>query len=464
MPNTTEIKFEDGTVIPWPENPTEEDYALLDSIELDITNKKKDVKSALKPQVLKQIEKFGWESVLPTTGALVGTYGGPFAPVTIPAGALFGTYLNQQLGITEKDYLSLIMATAIPGAVKPTQAGLKGTLKRFPGGKEALNEMALDRAMSIPGKYAPTIPSSVLFKKVSSLGVTFKNEKVIRAIDKALREEYKKSNPETEIINYLTNLNEKLVKSPKGLRADDFHKETSDLYTTHRNAFKQGNKSSYHYGNVYNAFKETIDDAAKVPDTSPTALTLKRAIQTYKQESALERIASYLDEAEIVGESTDFHNINGRQVVKKLLKDKNFRGTFPPEAEKDILNIIGEMKSVPKELGLGLRAAIGVGLGIAVPFTASPGMNIAMGAGGYEIVGYSLQSESGRKLMKWLLKKDKGNLSVKSLSVLATYATSQLFQEPTGKGKEVFLSKERGGKLPGQESSKKLKTRIQAEE
>jgi len=430
------IKFEDGTEYPWPEQPTEKDYMAVEQIKADIDSLKNDYKKELslrergKLSTLEAIEKFGWEAVLPTTGALIGTMGGVTAPVTIPAGALFGTWLNQKLGITEKDYLSLVISAAVPGAVAPTKGILKGTIKRLPGSTAALNEMVLDKAMAIPGKYAPTIPASTLFKKAGQLGQTFNGKNVQNVIDISIKKELRAANPDQQVISYLTNIKQKIISNKGALKADDFHDEMVRVYQDNQTAFNRGDKSVEHLGRVYNAFRKTIDIQAKLPATSPSAVTMKRAIHTYKSEKAIERIGHYLDKARVAGESSDFQTINARSVVNNLLKDENFKTSFTPAIRQDIIGIIKSMTKVPKEIGLGFRAAVGAGIGAAVPFTSSPGMNIAMGAGGYELFGYVMSSEGGRSLLKRLLKEDGGKFTTNSLAVLATYVDAKFAQNP----------------------------------
>lgn len=432
----TKIQFEDGTEYPWPDNPSEKDYAAVEEIQAEIDSLKNDVKGSIGDKTLKSIEKFGWEAVLPTTGALVGTFGGPYAPVTVPAGALFGTWLNQQLGITEKNYLDLVLSAAIPGAVAPTKGVLKGTIKRLPGSAAAMNEMVLAKAYTIPGKYAPRIPSTTLFKKAGALGQTFDGKKITQTITRALRKEARAANPDKNLIKYLSNIKEKINLNRGALKADDFHEEMVRLYQDNQAAFNKGDKAVQHLGEVYNAFRQTLDDAAKLPASSPSAIELKRAIQTYKSEKAIERIGAYLQKAQIAGEASDFHTINAKSVVNSLLKDENFKTAFTPEIRADIIKIIKSMTKVPKEIGLGFRAAVGAGLGVAIPFTASPGMNIAMGAGGYEVFGYVLSSEGGRNLLKRLLKEDGGRLTTNSLAVLATYLDATVFQTPVPEKKQ----------------------------
>lgn len=432
----TKIQFEDGTEYPWPDNPSEKDYAAVEEIQAEIDSLKNDVKGSIGDKTLKSIEKFGWEAVLPTTGALVGTFGGPYAPVTVPAGALFGTWLNQQLGITEKNYLDLVLSAAIPGAVAPTKGVLKGTIKRLPGSAAAMNEMVLAKAYTIPGKYAPRIPSTTLFKKAGALGQTFDGKKITQTITRALRKEARAANPDKNLIKYLSNIKEKINLNRGALKADDFHEEMVRLYQDNQAAFNKGDKAVQHLGEVYNAFRQTLDDAAKLPASSPSAIELKRAIQTYKSEKAIERIGAYLQKAQIAGEASDFHTINAKSVVNSLLKDENFKTAFTPEIRADIIKIIKSMTKVPKEIGLGFRAAVGAGLGVAIPFTASPGMNIAMGAGGYEVFGYVLSSEGGRNLLKRLLKEEGGRLTTNSLAVLATYLDATVFQTPVPEKKQ----------------------------
>lgn len=461
-----EIKFEDGSTIPWPDNPTAEDYHLLDVKEREIKNLKNDVKSSIKPNVLKAIEKFGWESIAPTTGALIGTMGGAWAPVTIPIGSFFGTWLNQQLGITERDYLSLVLSAGVPGTIAPTKATLKGLTKRLPGAHAALNELAIERARSITGKYPITVPSKTLFQKVSSYGVTFKNDKVLKQIDKSLKEEMKLSTPNSDLIGDLTRLRQRLINNPNGLLANDFHEEATRWYQNNKTAFKQGTRGAHHYANIYRAFKETIDDSANIPNslrTSPAAITLQRAINTYKTEKAIERIGEYVEKAIVRETGKDYDLIRGKQIIQALKKDKNFQTAFTPEIRKEIMQDFAKINKIPKELGLGFRAAVGAGLGALLPFTESPAINITMGAMGYELFGYVMSSEGGRQLFKKVLKDNGRTLDTKGLSVLAAYAISQYSQQPVEQKRQPKLAKERGGRQPGQIPSTQLTTRIQAE-
>lgn len=465
MPDKQQILFEDGRTIPWPENPKDEDYALLDSIELEIKETKSDVKAAIHPSVLRQIEKFGWESVLPTGGALAGAMVPGFQPVTIPAGALIGTYLNQQFGITEPDYLSLVLSAAVPGVVSPTKVGVKGFVKRTPAGHEVLNEIAIEKARSVPGKYIPTVPSEILFQKVGAIGTRFSNDKVMGAINTAFRKEIKLSTPNSDLINDLTRLKQKLIQNPNGLVAQDFHEESSRWYQNNKRAFTNSVPGSQHYGNVYNSFNDTMDDALKVKSTSPAALSLKNAINTYKSEKAIERMNEYVQAAIKLRTGTDYDTFTGKQVVQALKNDKNFQTAFTPEARKEIIDIYTKLNKIPKEMSLPIRAALGGTIG-GIFGGGSPSENIFLGAIGFEVLNQAMTSKAGRYLVRELLESGNNSLEVKGLAILATYFTSQFNynRDLQKKRRQPKLAKERGGRQAGEIPSLKLGTRLQEEE
>lgn len=455
-----QVKFEDGYTYPWPDSPTDEDYEFVRAKQDEIKSRKADIQKQLHPGALKTIENFGKQSVLPTGLSLAGLLV-PIPGVDIAAsmvGGLTGTWLNQQLGITEKDNTDLIIGTLTPGitgkTASATKATLKAVYKRMPGVPTALNQIVLDQARSIPGKYMPTVPASVLFQKVDGYGVRIPINKLNNVIGKVFANETKLSTPNTDLLNDLTNLKRKLFTNPGGLQPSDFHSEMSRFYENNKFHFSSGKPGARGYGEVYNSFNETLDEAMKKKGTGPSATVLRGAINTYKTTKATERLEEYIIKATTPRMGEEFDLFNPSTVIKNLKNDKNFNTSFTPEIRQEIFQILRKMNKLPKESTV--RNAIGQGvvggIGIGAAFY-NPALLIALGVaeGGVltnkKLVSYAMTSESGRRLVSKLLDKGKGRLGEKSMAVIGTYVASQ-FQTPVKQ--EPSLSQERGGRLPGE--------------
>ena len=468
-----QVVFEDGYTYPLSDNPTPEDYAFVQTKQEELKSRKADIQKQLHPGALKTIENFGKKGILPTIGSLAGILV-PIPGVDIAAsmtGGLIGTYLNQQLGITEKDNTDLIVGALTPGITGKSagiaKSAIKEFYKRMPGVPTALNQIVADQARALPGKYMPTVPASVLFQKAESFGIKLPVDKLDTIISKTLANETKLSTPNTDLINDLTRLKQKIMSNPDGLSPTDFHAEMSRFYENNKFHMQSGKPGFKGYGDVYNGFREIMDEAAQQSGTGPSATALKGAIHTFKSTKATERIEEYITKATIPRAGEEFDFFNPATVIKNLGNDKNFNTSFTPEIRQEIFGTLRKMNEVPKESSFKSLVGQGVVSGGAGMAYLMGNPKIALMLGGIEAgvvtnrkaISYMMGSEGGRRLVSKLLDKGKGRLGEKSMAVIGTYIASQ-FQNPIPEGPS--LSQERGGLLPGQVPANQMDTGLTA--
>ena len=399
-------------------------------------------------------------AVLPTVGGIAGAaFGGgigtPFG-MTVPGGiaggavgSMLGEAGNEAMGITEPSWGQIGLAGGIPLAVGAGAAGLRALAPFATAGRAAqvLNALAPEEAAGKLAAMAPKVNASSLFKQATAAQVTIPMNRTALKLEDMIDElsdvssGVKRAN--SQVLNYIKGLREKIATSPGGLTPLALQRELEGAGNVVKSVNVKGGTGSGSIKQVFKSMVNDLDDAAKMANPGlPGAQTLLAARDAFKRESVVKEIGEAITDAtkNLRGQG-DFVQFNSNQVLKDLGKNRFYTDALSATERGEVESLLKLLNKIPalrpgagsqfgsgrvQEMlrmsaigggagalaGGGPGAAAGAAIGIVIPPMLEFGKNVAT----------AMQMQTGRALMKELLTQSKGVATPQVASIIAAYA------------------------------------------
>lgn len=339
------------------------------------------------------------KSALPLAGGIAGTVmGGMTSPVTGPAGPIAGEmlgsaggeYLNQLIGITEKDNQQVMLAGGAPliGRLLSSMArgGAAMALRTF-GGRQNVADAA---AEIMERRLAPPTPSEELYDLAGQVGAYIPTPKAAQTVQDILSGN---ANIPTDVakqikdsIGSFANILPNHSSFTPTIPGQDIAKIIKDLRFEASTAYKAGNARLGHAINSLRGslLDDTID--AGVPEFVAAGHAARREI-------GIDKLTGILHQANPVSQF---------EKAMSSKSDRLFKGTFNASEIADIKKVLNKMSTVTPSGGSGVVGrAILAGAGSTIssnPITSIAGA--ATGAFIPEVAAKLLATSWGRRAIE----------------------------------------------------------------
>lgn len=381
-------------------------------------------------------------AVLPTVGGALGAPAGPFG---VAAGSALGTIGNDLLGIEDPSATQFALSAAMPLAFHYGAGALRAGAKLLPGGAGAnfLNTLAPEEAAARLAPLEVATKAKDLFELASKGGGTVAMPKTLAALSEArdsLLQSAIGQKTQGSVVKALTALETKLAGQGHALSPREVQAELAAVGQQISTLKQQGGSGLGAYKNLFAGMIDDLDEAAKAGAT-PAASALKEARQLFKRESVLGEIKDATEAAmkPMRGQGAQMQ-FNGASVLKEIKKNKFFTDAFSPDEQREITGIFEMLNKIPALApGAGQQFAsgriaktiasstMGGGVGMATGGPVGSGIGAAIGAAVPSVIelaqniSTAMQMQTGRALLKQLLKNSDGAMTPQVASILGAY-------------------------------------------
>jgi len=481
------LKLPDGSVIPFPDDPSKADLAKLSQLIESAKQKKEGKIKATQPSFVGGMpelpgipKEFGGimegtkgsetikRNILPLGLGIAGSFtASPIAGGV--AGTLLGEYLNKKLGINDPSLLDLVLDVVVPGGLGLFGKGLKAIPKHLPGASGTLHDLAIDEVVEKTVKLTHGKGrASILFKKAAREGGAINTDTLLRTTrDFLAKEPQAAKNPALQ--RYLIRLEKVLLENPNGLSPDRFHVEMSGVGTLSSETTNP--RVAGVYKQIWKQFDDTLDNAAALGE-SKGASTLRKAINQYRKEASRQDIITILNNSvEDVAGWGGQKRYNAVKAMKAIEKNPKLQKTMSKEDRELIRELLTRLNKLPKnpvppgvEAGSKqavTRAGVGGLIGGAVGGATSGQVGFWFGSliGGSSAniinqkVAHIMMDERMKPGLKWILKQPPGVKTEQIMTQLGLLLTSIDIPEETEKKVESTIQEKigmgtAGGVLP----------------
>jgi len=341
------------------------------------------------------------KSALPLIGGILGTAGGAMAaPFTGPAapampimgemaGSAGGEYLNQLIGITEKDSAQIALAGGAPlvgRALSSIARGVPAAFLRAFGGRQNVADAAGE---ILKKKLAPPTPAEELYDIAGTINAYVPTPKTVQRVQDILKGEVDiPSSVSKQIKDAITGYQGTFQHGnfTTAIPGQDIAKIIKDLRFEGSAAYKAGNTRLGHAINSMRGalLDDTLD--AGIPEFAAAGNAARREI-------AIDKLAGVL------------HSPNPVTALEKAMTSKSdrfFKGTFSDSEIESIKRVVNKMSTVTPS---GFSGVVGRTLGAAVGAGAAsnPVGQVAAGMTGWfapDIAAKLLTTQWGRKAIE----------------------------------------------------------------
>jgi hypothetical protein len=382
-------------------------------------------------------------NIAPVVGTGIGGVMGGVPGAMLGGGV--GTAVNQITGLSPRSNLDMALGVMAPAVGGPANLG-RGMFGAR--GAQMLNALAPEEAAMHVAKLEPQIASKYLFETATQSGALIPTNRTMATIESMVSDLGTSSVGEKAYkpaVHALNRLKDKLNASGGNLTPKQMQAELEAIGDL---SSQSEGKARGAYKQVFKAMSHDLDAVANMADEvgTPAAIALKEARATFKRERAVQEIQDLLtDNFKFLKGQGAHQSFNAASILNAMQKSDFIQQSFSKQELKEMEGLLTKLNKIPglrpgagqqagsfsvmkgpmSGAGMGSLAAMGTGLG-------DPGAMALLGAATGVVLpplaeatrnfATALSMQTGRAMIKQLLKNSNGALTPQGLSMISAYA------------------------------------------